>query len=30
MTFTGLDGEDLETKEDPFLKESLNHHVKYS
>ena len=32
MTFTGLDGEELETTEDqdPFLKESLNHHVKYS
>lgn len=30
MTFTGLDGEDLETEEDPFLEESKNHHVKYS
>lgn len=30
MTFTGLDGEDLESVEDPFLEESKNHHVKYS
>jgi hypothetical protein len=30
MTFSGLDGEELETKEDPFLKESLNHHIKFS
>jgi hypothetical protein len=30
MTFTGLDGEDLETKEDPFLEESLHHHIKFS
>ena len=30
MTFTGLDGEDLEFVEDPFLEESKNHHVKYS
>lgn len=30
LTFSGLDGEELETEEDPFLKESLNHHVKYS
>ena len=30
MTFTGLDGEELETKEDPFLEESLHHHIKFS
>lgn len=30
MTFTGLDGEDLEIKEDPFLEESLHHHIKFS
>ncbi|MCB0510635.1 MAG: hypothetical protein KDC82_07700, partial [Bacteroidetes bacterium] len=27
MTFTGLDGEELEIEEDPFLKESLHHHI---
>jgi len=30
MTFTGLDGDELETKEDPFLEESLHHHIKFS
>jgi hypothetical protein len=30
MTFTGLDGEELEIKEDPFLEESLHHHIKFS
>lgn len=30
MTFSGLDGEELETKEDPFLEESLHHHIKFS
>ncbi|MCB9226549.1 MAG: quinol:cytochrome C oxidoreductase [Chitinophagales bacterium] len=27
LTFTGLDGQELEIEEDPFLKESLNHHI---
>lgn len=27
MTFTGLDGEELEIEEDPFLEESLHHHI---
>lgn len=26
-TFSGLDGQELEIEEDPFLKESLNHHI---